>query len=562
MIKRIWLHPPLAFARVGSSDNPCDNFCWGPDDLSPEGTARTRIVPMESLKVAEDGAVTAYRPPDDPFVFKDGDAFRPVCPFFELHAEWKIGGDVHTGALTKAVLDQLGVPLETLTWRVDIFNLKAFNLTRSRGDRVEASVEIRGDCHGRRNLEGKSPVDGGAALVPEKRHIPLGSVQITRPTDAFPELRLRFTPPAGKVYAPHGIAERLGKLSQLPPDEPAANAPAAPVARLDPLAEFNGFLLTFNEVWRHFKLAPEQCLLDPEAAWPNHPLIRLEELRKQLGRLLPQLPKLKALRDTPGDGSELIRLLRGPRADVGSLPPSVFAFAFEPKGFVSVGMIDDTGDGTISVELGGRGDQPARKAVARVVIAPPSYAPDRRLPVSIADGLIDRVDRESVRHAKWVTGDNRDKADAEVADILDRAYETAGLQNIDALADFASQQNRITAIRQGRPLSDQQADDLLWHGKKLVSVEPLPLSALAWQRHRRNTSRLVFEMFALEVENWFERTMRQPAGPDRFYDKRMPGLMCGFDRRPLHLTRRQYELLQAWSKREPEPPESPEQAKP
>ena len=46
--------------------------------------------------------------------------------------------------------------------------------------------------------------------------------------------------------------------------------------------------------------------------------------------------------------------------------------------------------------------------------------------------------------------------------------------------------------------------------------------------------------------------MRPPAGPERFYDKRMPGLMCGFDRYPLHLTRRQYELLKAWSKREPE----------
>src|SRR6266508_1247172 len=166
MIKRIWLHPPLAFARVGSSKHPCDNFCWGPDDLAPEGTARTRIVPMESLKVAEDGAVTAY-PPNDPFVFKDGDAFRPVCPFFELHAEWRIGGEAGTGRLTKAILDQLKIPLEALTWRVNVYNLKAFHLTKSRGDQVKASVEIRGDSHGRQELEGKSPTEGGAALVPD-----------------------------------------------------------------------------------------------------------------------------------------------------------------------------------------------------------------------------------------------------------------------------------------------------------------------------------------------------------------------------------------------------------
>ena len=92
MIKRIWLYPPLAFARVGSSPTPCENFYWGPDDLSPQGTARTQIVGAETLEVAEDGTVTVRPPsPSGSVVFKDGDAFRPVCPFFELHAAWEIG---------------------------------------------------------------------------------------------------------------------------------------------------------------------------------------------------------------------------------------------------------------------------------------------------------------------------------------------------------------------------------------------------------------------------------------------------------------------------------------
>ena len=144
MITRIWIHPPLAFARVGGSEKPCDNFSWGSDDLTPEGTARTKIVPMKSLAVAQDGTVTDYDP-EEPFKFKDGDAFRPVCPFFELHGEWVIDGEEGKGQLTKTVLDQLKIPLGALKWKVDVLNLKAFNLTKSLGDRIEASVEIKGD---------------------------------------------------------------------------------------------------------------------------------------------------------------------------------------------------------------------------------------------------------------------------------------------------------------------------------------------------------------------------------------------------------------------------------
>jgi hypothetical protein len=562
MIKRIWLHPPLAFARVGSSQTPCDNFFWGPDDLSPEGTARTRIVPTESLHVDEHGVVTAYQPPS-PFRFKDGDAFRPVCPFFELHAEWEIEGKVGTGPLTKDVLDELDVSLEALTWRVEVSNLKAFHMTKSEGDRVGATLEISARDNIRHELQGESPT-GAGALVPTGRHISLGHVQVTQPTEKFPELRVRFTPPAGKVYAPRNFAERIRQL-EMPakPDDAAAEASPASAKVPDLMAMLIQRVLQYNAVWDGFVLPEEQCLLNPDAAWTKYRMISWDELLTQIPRLLPQGAELKALLDSPGNGSELIRLLRGPRVDVGSLPPSIFAFAVEqPRDFVSLGMIDDTSDGTISVELAAKDDQPAVKALARIVVTLPSFAPDRRLPVSIADGLIDRTDRQSVRNPGWVTGDNRDKADAEVADLLDRAYETAGLQNIDALADFARQQNEVVAIRQGTPLTEEKSDELLWHGKKLVTVEPLPLTALALQRHRRNSARLVFEMFALETKKWFERTMREPAGPDRYYNKRMPGLMCGFDRRPIHLTRRQYELLRAWSKRESEAQDKPQDPKP
>ena len=208
-----------------------------------------------------------------------------------------------------------------------------------------------------------------------------------------------------------------------------------------------------------------------------------------------------------GDRSELIRTILGPRHDVRNLPPSVFAFAAElPKVLTSLGMVDDMADGTISVELGDLA------ATARIVTAPPSFAPDRRLPISIADGLADRVDRASVRQADWVTGDNQADADAEVHDLLDRAFETVGLQNVDAVVDFFRTENANLTLRRGSRLTREQASDMLWSGEKLNSVEAMPLTEIARHRHRRNTTRFALELFAREARSWFERqSARLPA---------------------------------------------------
>jgi len=50
----------------------------------------------------------------------------------------------------------------------------------------------------------------------------------------------------------------------------------------------------------------------------------------------------------------------------------------------------------------------------------------------------------------------------------------------------------------------------------------------------------------LDNPDFMAKWIRVPAGPERMYDMRMPGLMRGADRMPLHLTRRQYDMLKAW----------------
>jgi hypothetical protein len=58
MIQQVWLYPPLAIARLGPSDIPCDSFNWGTNDMRPRGTGQTTIEPAETLHLAVDGTVT------------------------------------------------------------------------------------------------------------------------------------------------------------------------------------------------------------------------------------------------------------------------------------------------------------------------------------------------------------------------------------------------------------------------------------------------------------------------------------------------------------------------
>jgi hypothetical protein len=82
MIEKLWLYPPLAIARLGTSNTPCDNFTWSPDDLRPRGTGKTTIKPAQTLQVAADGTVTATITMPTEISFKDAQGLKPVCPFF------------------------------------------------------------------------------------------------------------------------------------------------------------------------------------------------------------------------------------------------------------------------------------------------------------------------------------------------------------------------------------------------------------------------------------------------------------------------------------------------
>ncbi|MFJ7158161.1 hypothetical protein ACIQUQ_24940 [Streptomyces sp. NPDC101118] len=236
MIDKLWLQPPLAFARLGPSRTPCDNYRWGPSDLTPRGSGKTTVVPEPTLDLAADGTLTERMPQQ--VRFKDAEGWRPVCPYFEVHGSWTADGERRTGPVTEEVLAGFGLGLDDVRWEVTVANLKAHHITQADGDRVTARVQVRGDDHQRHRLDGVSPQTEPEPLVPAGRSVPLGAVQVPVPNAALPELRLRFTPGAGVVYGPVGLPQ------------PPAPQGAPP----------------------RYRVPQERLFLNPDAAWPRFAL--------------------------------------------------------------------------------------------------------------------------------------------------------------------------------------------------------------------------------------------------------------------------------------------------
>ena len=236
-MKRIYFRPPLAFARVGSSPDPLEAFDWAPNDVAPHGTGKTTLKPIPSLLMSPEGALTE-EPARETIEFRDADGrLKPVCPFFELWCtRVDAEGEEVDAPVTVDVLRGADLELADVAWTVEVANLKAYHMSQAPGDQVRAQVTLKGDDGVRRPLNGVSPQVVGEPLIPEGQSVPLGSVQLSRPNAALPELRLRFTPPAGVVYAPTDFAERVR---------------------------------TLRGVENDYRIPASRTFLNPSAAWPQ-----------------------------------------------------------------------------------------------------------------------------------------------------------------------------------------------------------------------------------------------------------------------------------------------------
>lgn len=190
-IKELKILPPLAIGRFGSSSDPMDNYKIIINEEAPFDLRK--IEPTESLIVNRvSSEITEAKTPERPVKFRDGAGkIRPVAPFFEVWA--RFDDDDFLQPLMTAHLSELQLDLTAISWRVRASNHKAFRRTGDERDKIDSVTESFSD-HAVKQLRGAS------SNFKTGKFISFGSIQFIKPTDSFPEIRLRFTPSAGKVY--------------------------------------------------------------------------------------------------------------------------------------------------------------------------------------------------------------------------------------------------------------------------------------------------------------------------------------------------------------------------
>lgn len=183
--------PPVAIGRLGAAAEPLEAFDLVRD---PERPLDYRcIVPCPSFKVdpASGEVVEVYTP--QKIRFRDANHLvRPVAPFLEVFVRLANAPD-ELVPLTLDLLAAEGLSISALSWDVAVGNIKLFRRTGNVHDKIEAVVSNLRD-HAVQPLEGRCE-----HFLPGKV-LPLGQIQFIRPTPAFPQIRLRYTPAGGHVY--------------------------------------------------------------------------------------------------------------------------------------------------------------------------------------------------------------------------------------------------------------------------------------------------------------------------------------------------------------------------
>ncbi|SFD36849.1 hypothetical protein [Paracidovorax konjaci] len=183
--------PPVAIGRLGAAAEPLEAFDLVRDPDRP--LDYRRIVPCPSFRVDPGSGEIAEVYTPEKIRFRDADRLvRPVAPFLEVFARLA-GAPDELVPLTLDLLAAEGLSVADLRWDVAVGNIKVFRRTGNAHDKIEAAVNDLDD-HAAHALEGRCDY-----FLPG-RVLPLGQIQFIRPTAAFPQIRLRFTPAGGHVY--------------------------------------------------------------------------------------------------------------------------------------------------------------------------------------------------------------------------------------------------------------------------------------------------------------------------------------------------------------------------
>jgi hypothetical protein len=529
----IFFLPPMAIARVGSSDTPVEAYAWK-DDRSGHGGTQTVVTPAPTFEVLGDGSVRAYMPDEIHFKEPDG-RIRPVAPFFELWGRFQSArsGEEYEQPLTSAALRVLGVRHRDLRFEITATNQKAARRAQTPACGFTARVAIAGNDHRVHDLDASSRhTPGETPLVLPGAPIRLGRLQVTRPKETIAAVggesidlsvvRVRFTPPHGNVYGPPTAV--TGPASPVPPG--VWDAPQSDYGNVFTIVD------------------PQNRFLSADTAYSN-------DYAWGTGRYEDPQPQ---------DGYD--------GADVGT--------------FRAWGTVDDTCDAILQAELTWQGQR--FQALARIFTGPPDFSPDRRPFFSIADDLADRD-----LPAPPVTEATEAETIAEIVDLFRRAFEAISQFNVDGARFRGLFENRLTLAGGHPPFApslpavdgrSMTAEDTPYVDRLPPLVAPqatsinsnsvandrLPYSGAARFVHAQLMDEVVLMDFLARRPDHVRRLVRPPIGSfaqlpvepaaesnaefrdprvvrDMMHDMRMPPYMRDANYAPLSLSRRQYRTL-------------------
>ncbi|MEA2874795.1 MAG: hypothetical protein QOH67_5170, partial [Hyphomicrobiales bacterium] len=336
-IQQLRILPPFAIARLGSAEEPLDNFYIDVDlDAKLEKPLDYRAIkPAPTLIVNEDTGEIAGAPTPLSITFKQDGKIRPVAPFLEVFA---ITEDGKLQPLTLGLLKADGLRVEDVSCRVSVANRKVERRTGDPKDRVVASTQWITN-HDSCTLKGRCK-----NFVSPDNFIDFGRIRFIKPNDDFPQIRFRFTPGKGLIYGPGPMEE----------DRPVNLDPHAPEIYQVPAERA---IYDRKNSW--FGFGAEAS--DAASAPTGSPAFRNETLPPSLFAIDPPAPSW-----------------------------------LNNNVAVSRGYLDDACDGFVEIRLK-RKEETALFAAARICAGPPAMVPDSLFVRTLADDLEQVVDGPEIK---------------------------------------------------------------------------------------------------------------------------------------------------------------------
>ena len=354
-IKALRILPPFAIARLGSADEPMDNYTI---EIDPPAANEKEPLGYRAHQAAADAdrrrAFRRNRTRQEaavPLEFKRDGQIRPVAPFLEVFA---VTENDELVPLTVELLQENGFEVRDVSWSVSVANRKVARRTGDEDD-VVATGEVAIRDHDTLcivTLHGTCPKRFASA----DDSVIFGQARFIKPNKDHPEIRLRFTPAQGLIYGP--------KNANRPGDDSGRKTPKTTGKRDRP--------------YRNSRRPGDVYDPDKGGIWAGYSDVS-DDPDRQTRR--PRDPTdWKNRRNAIWAGERL-----GSEYDNETVPPALFAIDPPAPSWlydneaVSRGYLDDACDGFVEVRIARPGEDPeqsALKATARICSAPPAMAPD------------------------------------------------------------------------------------------------------------------------------------------------------------------------------------------